>query len=213
MVNKILLSIECLALFIGVPSLIFFGIIPSEKFWILMIITLFCLGVLYFDKTFNKKKLWNYEGCKEQFSKIIWRMIPATLILFLLLFYMEPENLFILIKEDFNKYLIIAALYPLISVYPQEIIYRCFFFHRYQSLFPKQRYLIHVSALAFGFLHVIYGNYTAVFLTYGAGYLFGRTYAESKSLLAVSVEHAIYGIIIFTIGYGQYFYDSFVTSL
>ena len=27
--------------------------------------------------------------------------------------------------------------YPLVSVYPQEIIFRSFFFHRYRDLFPR----------------------------------------------------------------------------
>lgn len=210
--EKVLRSLEGLFLFVGVPSFIFFELIPAEKFWILLVITIYCLAVLYFDKSFHRENLWNVDGLKKHIPTILIRMIPAAVVLFLVLFYMEPENLFILIKEDFNKYLVIMALYPLISVVPQELIYRSFFFHRYQVLFPKQRHLIHVSALAFGFLHIIYFNMTAVFLTYGAGYLFGKTYAESKSLLAVSLEHALYGMIIFTIGYGQYFYDSFVTS-
>lgn len=213
MLNKVLLSIEGIALFIGVPSLVFFGFIVASKLTVLVAITLFCVAVLYFDRGFYNKKLWNYEGFKEQLPRILKRFVPACIILTLILLYMEPEKFLILPKNELGLWLTVIVLYPLLSVYPQEIIYRCYFFERYQTLFKKQRLLIHVSALSFGFLHIIYGNYVAIFLTYGAGYLFGRTYAESKSLLAVSFEHSLYGIFIFTIGFGEFFGDSFVSGL
>lgn len=40
-----------------------------------------------------------------------------------------------------------------------------------------------------------------------------RTYAESKSLLAVSIEHALYGILIFSIGFNSNFLNSVVLDL
>ena len=144
---------------------------------------------------------------------MLLRFIPAAVFLTLIITMLEPEKLFNMFWDDFNNWLFIIVAYPLFSVYPQELIYRCFLFHRYQPLFPRQRFMIHVSALSFGYMHIIFGNYQAVFLTYGAGYIFGRTYAESKSLLATSVEHSIYGVLIFTIGFNHYFLNSIVLDL
>jgi membrane protease YdiL (CAAX protease family) len=97
-------------------------------------------------------------------------------------------------------------LYPLVSVYPQELIYRVFFFHRYAPLFGSGLLMIAASALAFGFVHIIFGNWLAVVLCIIGGFLFSLTYQHSGSLLFTCLDHAIFGNFIFTIGLGQFFY-------
>jgi membrane protease YdiL (CAAX protease family) len=67
--------------------------------------------------------------------------------------------------------------------------------------------MIAASATAFGFGHIIFHNWTAVALTLPGGLLFGKTYRRTSSLLAVSVEHALYGCAVFTIGYGKFLYE------
>ncbi len=211
--RKIYLFVEFFALFLLLPALIFYNWMPFSKIGILLGFTILCAWLLWVDPTFYTRKLWNLKGLKKSWKGILLRFIPATVILTLVITMLEPEMLFNLILDDFYTWLFIVIFYPLFSVYPQELIYRCFLFHRYQPLFPRQRFMIHVSALTFGYLHIIFGNYQAVFLTYGAGYLFGRTYAETKSLLAASFEHALYGILIFTIGFNHYFINSVVLDL
>jgi len=62
------------------------------------------------------------------------------------------------------------------------------------------------SALAFGFVHIIFGNWISVGLSAVGGVLFAITYLQTGSLLAACVEHAIFGDFIFTIGLGEYFF-------
>ena len=45
---------------------------------------------------------------------------------------------------------LVMLLYPLLSVYPQEIIFRSFLFHRYAIIFPKPWLMVAVSAGLFG---------------------------------------------------------------
>jgi uncharacterized protein len=97
-------------------------------------------------------------------------------------------------------------LYPVLSVYPQGIIYRAFFFERYRILFPNPAVLIVVSALAFSFAHIIFRNPVALIFTLVGGLLFAWRYAATGSLLTSSFEHALYGCWMFTVGLGQYFY-------
>jgi len=97
-------------------------------------------------------------------------------------------------------------LYPLLSVYPQELIYRAFCFHRYQPLFGSGWVMVLVSALAFGFVHIIFGNWLAVGLCVIGGFLFALTYESSGSLLLACLDHAIFGNFIFTVGLGRFFY-------
>jgi uncharacterized protein len=66
--------------------------------------------------------------------------------------------------------------------------------------------MIWASVLTFAFLHIIFGNLVAPLLTIPRGYLFTRTYVRTGSLVAVSIEHAVYGNIVFTVGLGVYFY-------
>jgi len=55
-------------------------------------------------------------------------------------------------------WVLIFILYPLFSVYPQELLYRTFFFHRYRPLFGGGWGMVIASALAFGFVHIIFRN-------------------------------------------------------
>jgi len=60
--------------------------------------------------------------------------------------------------------------------------------------------------LAFGFAHIILGNWLAVALSCVGGLLFAFTYHTSNSLLLACVDHAIFGNFLFTIGLGRLFY-------
>jgi len=107
-----------------------------------------------------------------------------------------------------RKKTLLAVFYPLLAVYPQELFYRAFLFRRYRLLFPSDQAMIFVSALTFGFAHIIYGNIPAVLLTLIGGYLFAITYQRSHSILVVSLEHALYGCLLYTIGLGQFIHTS-----
>jgi membrane protease YdiL (CAAX protease family) len=104
------------------------------------------------------------------------------------------------------------AGYPLFSVYPQGLIYRAFFFHRYRPLVeacaPLVRawLLIVVSGATFALMHILFHNWIAVALTFPGGILFAVRYCNTRSLAVSSIEHALYGCFLFTIGLGQFFY-------
>lgn len=100
----------------------------------------------------------------------------------------------------------IMVLYPLLSVWPQEMLYRAFLFHRYAPLFASNAVLIAVSALAFGYAHIIFLNWIAIAMTAAGGLLFARDYARHGSLRLTCLEHSLYGCLIFTIGLGRFFF-------
>ena len=96
--------------------------------------------------------------------------------------------------------------YPFWSAYPQELLYRGFFFYRYRSLFKHEIAMHLTNALLFSLCHLMFMNWVALVGTFYASFVFSYTYRDSKSLLAVSIEHALYGNMIFTVGLGQFFY-------
>lgn len=101
---------------------------------------------------------------------------------------------------------LIMVLYPLLSVWPQEMLYRSLLFHRYRALFGRDIVVILASAAAFGFAHIIFLNWIAVAMTAAGGLLFARDYARHRSLPLTCIEHSLYGCLIFTVGLGRFFY-------
>ncbi|GAB2597417.1 hypothetical protein Aab01nite_72980 [Paractinoplanes abujensis] len=134
----------------------------------------------------------------------LWALVSALTVGAVALF--DRENLFILPRENPGLWLLICVFYPLASVYPQELLYRGFLMHRYAPVFGAGKVVAAASAVAFGFAHLLFGNVIAVVATIVGGWLFARRYQSTGSLLTVSIEHALYGITIFTVGLGQYFY-------
>jgi membrane protease YdiL (CAAX protease family) len=117
-----------------------------------------------------------------------------------------PDRLFDLPRERPLVWLAVVVLYPLLSVYPQELIFRAFLMHRYAPLVGTGTGAVAASAVAFGFAHVIFGNVWSVVLTVAGGWLFARRYQRTRSLPAAAAEHALYGLLAFTVGLGGLFY-------
>ncbi len=117
-----------------------------------------------------------------------------------------PSSFLSLPRQHPFFWLLIMILYPLLSVWPQEVIYRRFLFHRYAVLFPRPTLMIAASAVTFGFAHIIFLNSIAVLMTVIGGGLFAQNFARHRSLWLACFEHALYGCLVFTIGLGQYFY-------
>ncbi len=118
-----------------------------------------------------------------------------------------PHRFMELPRANWPIWLAIMFLYPLLSVIPQELIFRTFFFHRYGPLFGSSRWLaIVTNGLLFGFAHVIFGSLVSIVLTALLGFLLAWRYDETRALWAVWLEHSLYGCLIFTVGLGHYFF-------
>lgn len=102
-------------------------------------------------------------------------------------------------------WLIVMVLYPILSVIPQEFMFRSFFFRRYRSLFFNEWLLIAVSAFSFGFVHIVFHNWMSPILAGIGGLFFSLSYRIHHSLKWAVVEHSFYGCMIFTAGIGFYF--------
>jgi len=118
-------------------------------------------------------------------------------------FWLDPSWIFGVVLEKPKLWLLILFVYSFLSVYPQELIYRTFFFQRYGSLFPNQTALILVNAAVFSLAHLFFQNHLVTLLTFIGGILFAITYHKTKSTALVSIEHAIYGCWLFTVGMGD----------
>ncbi|MDX1637739.1 MAG: CPBP family intramembrane glutamic endopeptidase [Balneolaceae bacterium] len=206
--NRIYLVAEFGILFLGLPLLFYFDLFAVPKIAALLGVTLGIVLALWFDSTLSFERLFRQPNRYSVRSLAVRSLLVALFMLGLVLL-VHPDTLFAFPRKQPVVWIVVMLLYPLLSALPQELIYREFFFQRYRSLFPSEAVLGYASALAFALLHIIYDNWWAVGLSLAGGILFMHTYRRSGSLYWVTVEHAVYGCLVFTIGMGQYFYEPF----
>jgi uncharacterized protein len=206
MTNPILLALEFAFLFVALPLLIYYRLLPNLLIPYLLCAGFFAYVVLYRDPTFDSSRLFSLKGISSNLTALLLRDAAFLLLLGVAVRLFAPELLFSFIKRSPGFWALIMVLYPLGSVLPQELLYRSFFFHRYQPLFGSGWTMLLASALAFGFAHIIFGNWIAVSLCTIGGLLFALTYQHSGSLLLTCIDHALFGNFIFTIGLGRFFF-------
>jgi membrane protease YdiL (CAAX protease family) len=139
------------------------------------------------------------------------RMLARTAVAFVVILVVtalaSPSSLFAFPRHRPGPWLLVMLLYP-ISAWAQEVAYRPFFFRRYGALFERPRARILASAALFGWGHIAVNNLLAVVLATAAGVLFASTYERTRSTWLVTLEHALYGDFVFTVGLGPLFYSS-----
>ena len=197
---------ELILLFVVFPLGFRFKPFPFPPIPALWLLAGYCLYRLLGDAAFDRTRLWNEPA--------LWGAAPQIVIVFGIaatwvsaaVYFQAPQLLFNFVKRTPVFWAVVMVLYPILSVYPQGVIYRAFFFERYRGLFPNHVLMIVMSAVAFSFVHIIFRNPIAIVFTLVGGLLFAWRYAETGSLFTSSFEHALYGCWMFTIGLGQYFY-------
>jgi membrane protease YdiL (CAAX protease family) len=197
---------ELLCIYVAPPALMYERVLPNWPIPFLLLGVIWALLVLRGDGSFDHQLLVRHAGLGSGFRKLLLRDVPLLLLLGLAVWLAAPKMLFSLIKTAPALWLLVMIFYPVLSVYPQELLYRAYFFHRFKPLFGEGIGMIAASAMLFGFVHIIFGNWISIALTAAGGVLFALTYMKSGSLLLACLEHALFGDFIFTIGIGRYFY-------
>jgi uncharacterized protein len=204
--HLLLLALEFVAVFIAVPLLIYYRRIPNLPIPYLLLGATAAFFLLKHDPTFDSAQLFTWGNARAYLVPMLLRDAVCLLILGLAVRFLAPDLLFSLVKKAPVLWILVMLLYPLLSVYPQELLYRAFFFRRYAPLFGNGWGMLLASAFAFGFVHIIFRNNLAVALCVAGGLLFALTYERSGSLLLTCLDHAIFGNFLFTIGLGQFLY-------
>lgn len=155
------------------------------------------------------KEIWDGAALREWslWKPILIRFVISAIAMTGLVFAIAPERFLEFPTQRTPLWMMVMVFYPLLSVIPQEIIFRVFFFERYKAIFHGKWAMLAASAVTFGFAHVVLQNWVAVLMTIIGGYYFAQTYHKRQSLALVWAEHALYGCFLFTIGLGFYFYS------
>lgn len=198
---------ELLGLFGLLPLLLRARLVPAPRLLVLAVVTAGCIGVLWRDPAFDRSRLWALGSLRGSGRALGLRAALAAAVIWTAVMLLRPAALLALPRHEPALWVAGLAAYPFVSAWPQEILFRVFFFHRYRALFSTPAALLAANAAAFGFLHAIYPNAVAPLLSAPAGLLLALTYRRTRTMGPVWLEHTIYGLLLFTLGLGEFFYD------
>ena len=170
------------------------------------------LVYLVFWHGWRWRELVGFRVSRVQAAHMAGRLLLAAALLSGGILAVEPAFFLELPRRNLRIWGLIMVAYPILSVYPQGILYRGLYFARYAVLFRSERAKVFAGAMAFCLAHLVFMNVWALALTLAGGILFNRTYRKTGALLASDVEHAVCGQLVFTCGWGKYLYHG-VTRL
>ena len=203
---------EMVALYVLLPSLLTLARLRFQSFPVIPVLWVAMAPIaiwLVRRRGYNPRAvlgIGNASISERRLAFTLVRVIPAMIALVALLHRIHPDWLFSFVSSHPKFWIIVMFAYPILSVVPQGVIYRAFFRERYAGLFRNEAARTLVAAACFSFCHVFFLNVWALLLTFVGGLLFWRTYEKTGSLLLANLEHAIYGDLVFTIGYGGFLY-------
>ncbi|WP_445731800.1 CPBP family intramembrane glutamic endopeptidase [Mariniflexile sp.] len=194
-------SIELFLIFILLPISFVFPYAPWIK------LSIGSLGFLYVIYMLLKVENETFRIAPNLHWKRFWKetLIKFLLIAFLttgFVWFTDKRALFEVVVNKPKMWVLFMLIYIFFSVYPQELLYRTFFFKRYKYLFKNESLFIFVNAILFSLAHLFFKNGLVLIMTFLGGLLFAFTFNKTKSTLLVSIEHAIYGSWLFTVGMG-----------
>lgn len=203
---RLLLWAEFLLFFFGLPLYIYLdpGVIHPSVFILPGLALVFIY--LYRNRAFKYSELLRWQVP----SPLVWRyvaiVILAGVIMLAWVYWLEPDNLFNLPRQNWRVWLVFSFFYPLLSATGQEIIYRVFLFYRYRDIFRSKTAFILASGLAFSFVHLVYFSAVSLLLTLLMGLFLAALYWRHRSVLLTAAIHGALGNLAFSLGLGHYFW-------
>ena len=151
----------------------------------------------------NRFKMRKNLNWKSFWQQVLKHLVLIAIITIAYVYVTDKTKLFNVMLDNSKLWIFILFFYSLFSVYPQELIYRTFYFQRYEELFKSKKLFLFLNAVVFSLAHIFFRNTLVMLLTFIGGLLFALTFNKTRSTLMVSIEHAIYGCWLFTVGMGE----------
>jgi len=210
---RALLSVEFFLLCIALPTCIIVFKLAPLMFTFLWGAALFCF-LIYRRQFFTSfRQMWKWEAVTwANMKPLLARWVVCSIGMTIFLYFYDPDRLFYLVLERPQIIPFLLVLYPVLSALPQEFIFCSYFFERYHHYFKTDNVKVIASAVVFSYAHMLFINPVAPALSFIAGLIFARTYAQTRSLALVTIEHGLYGNALFVIGLGWYFYHGAVVQ-
>ena len=202
-VGKFMRLIEYLLLYMGLPLLLWVTKAQNMLLPVLWLGAIFAWTLLRYGKGNRVSPVAGATlNLRKELIFISLRFAGVALFLVVALDFYRPELLFWLPRRSLGLWGLIVIAYPLISVYPQALVYRALYERRYAQTFSSPLLSLLMGALVFCLAHIPFDNVWALAFTLPGGFLFLQTYRRTGSLGLSTLEHALYGDLLFTIGWG-----------
>lgn len=199
--NRVFKIGELISLFIALPILLMLDIGILYKVLTVVIGIIYCIWVSNHLKIVSKKHLLVVDF-KDNILRIIITFVLISISSLCYMYAYYPDNLFIVAKRTPLLWVMILFVYTLFSALPQELLYRTYYFKRYSDILSP-KYLIVINILIFPIAHLMFHNDLVLLVTLIGGALFTINYYRHQSTILISIEHALYGNILFTVGMGE----------
>jgi len=203
---------ELLLFFFALPA----GLILVRAHLRLLVVPLVVVGgtaaalVLARDPAFDWRARLSVRTLRQNLPHILLVFLLPACLLAAAVYRFDRPAFLSFPRTHFWFWLVVMLFYPLVGATLQEVLFRVFWFHRYERLFSDPRMLLLANAAGFAMFHLFYANPIAPTLSFLGGLLFAHRYRRTRSLLAVSWEHGLWGAFLFTIGLGQYFFSGHI---
>jgi membrane protease YdiL (CAAX protease family) len=202
----ILKSLEFLLLFAGIPLFMFLDTGFSLPSIVLVPSLIFIFIILRYRTGFRWKELVYMKIPGKQLIRDAIILLACGVVLLAAVLVWSPSELFNLPRGNPVIWLALSVFYPVFSAYPQEIIFRTYVFRRYPDLFRSNRLMVAASGISFGFAHIVYYHPVSMILTLIGGIYLAGVYSRTGSVLYTAILHGILGVLVFTLGLGEYFW-------
>lgn len=194
--EKEIVLVQIIYLFILPVFLLYFGIIPGEyRFVLLMTVALMLLGIVH-------KSKWSLSdvGFKNDWIsdwKVYFLFTLGGVLFLYWLATVVPHSPFVEWDEN-KKFLILFAPISIL----QEIIFRGVLIKMLLKAFKSLEVIIFINAIVFALIHVIYMNAVFVLpLTFIAGIAFAWIYIYKPNIILISISHTILNFVAMILGF------------
>ena len=200
--------IELIIITLLIPLIIVF---LNLQIYVILFLIVTCFLICLFKKE-DLKKIPLSKNVND-YKKLIFRDLSLFMFLILFLDLLGEVKLIFFDLKNFHYLILLSLFYLIFSVIPQEIIFRYYFFTRYENVFKNKCILIITNSLVFSIFHVIYLDIKIIFITFIGSLLLSSNYVQFKSLILVILQHFFFAQILLTLGFLNNFELSLIKTL
>src|SRR5215831_6255727 len=115
-----LLALELAVVFVLIPLLLYYRLIPNAPIPFLIVLALAAWFILRRDPAFDRSHLTNATALSRYLGPLLLRSAALCAVLGLAVWRFAPHLLFTFVKRAPAFWALVMVLYPVLSVYPQE---------------------------------------------------------------------------------------------
>jgi membrane protease YdiL (CAAX protease family) len=194
---------ELALFFVGLPFLLFlvpYGQIVAAL--VVLLAALYCWRWLKACPRYDSSRLFLTKDFCRHLLRTLSVFLPLGAFALVLAYFYTPEGFLAFPRREPLLFAALLIGYPVFSAYPQEVIFRAYFYERFRPILPRTWQLVAMNVLLFGWVHIFFGMWIMPVLGAAGAALFSRTYFRSGSLLQTAIEHGLWGLLLLSSGIG-----------